>query len=74
MDKDTLLKVLKEAESPEHAIFRYCVTCGKDPGISNIFVRFLQVGERVQEALGIICGLYSINILRDSQGNIIQYL
>lgn len=74
MDKDTLLKILKEAENPAYAIFQYCIACGKEPDLSAIFVKFLQVGDRVQETLGIICSLYSINILRDSQGNIIQYL
>lgn len=52
----------------------YCVSCGKPTLLSYQFVRLLRVADMVDYALRIVCSLYDIDILQDSEGNVIKYL
>ena len=52
----------------------YCVSCGKPTLLSYQFVGLLRVAGMVDYALRIVCSLYDIDILQDSEGNVIKYL
>nr|DAX25612.1 MAG TPA: zinc finger domain protein [Crassvirales sp.] len=74
MDRDTVLTILSTSSNKEQAIMGYCVSCGKPTLLSYQFVRLLRVADMVDYALRIVCSLYDIDILQDSEGNVIKYL
>lgn len=73
MDREHVLSILRTHSRPENILLQYCIDCGKDVDLSVKFINLAAIAERVPLLIEILCGIYEINMLQDSEGEIIQY-
>lgn len=73
MDREQILSLLRESGLTAKTVWRYCVMQDKPYALVNVFIQLIIKLDMFEVAIGYILARYEINILRDSQGNIIKY-
>lgn len=73
MDREQVLSLLRESGLTARTVWCYCVMQGKPYALANAFIQLIIKLDMFEVAMDYILARYEINILRDSQGNIIKY-